>query len=159
MDNLWIFNAITYWQQRVDEGDLGCDWREADRRCWRCGHKRKSQKCHIVPQSLGGSDDVSNIIPLCAQCHDEMPNVTDATCVWHWIAADHGATYDTYWSKKAIKESGLSVQQLMLIDLGKLNALIQDEVGIHFGQLSGRARVSVSSVVWALRTACQHTSH
>ena len=32
-------------------------------------NKRKDDKHHIIPRSLGGNDDSKNLIPLCKKCH------------------------------------------------------------------------------------------
>lgn len=38
-------------------------------RCLACGRKRKLTADHIVPLYLGGSDDITNIQPLCKPCN------------------------------------------------------------------------------------------
>jgi hypothetical protein len=150
----WIKDAIAYWEPRVYEGDIGCDWDEADVRCWRCGYLRSCQKCHIVPQSLGGSDESRNLIPLCADCHDEMPNTDDAAEVWKWIAEDHGELHDTYWTNRAIKLAKLSPEQIAAFDASKLASLMQ-RCSFHFGQLHGRARLSPATLAWVIKEACK----
>lgn len=32
------------------------------------------QICHIVPRSLGGTDDFDNLFLLCSDCHDKLPD-------------------------------------------------------------------------------------
>jgi hypothetical protein len=149
----WIKDAVAYWEPRVYEGDIGCDWDEADVRCWRCGYLRACQKCHIVPQSLGGSDEISNLIPLCADCHDEMPNVSDASEVWRWIKADHGCLHDTYWTIRAAKDAGLTDKEFASLDVSRLPALFSEHCSHHFGQLHGRARLNVATLAWIMRKA------
>ena len=149
----WIKDAVAYWEDRVYEGDMGCDWDEADVRCWRCGYLRSCQKCHIVPKSIGGSDEVSNLIPLCADCHDEMPNVSDPLEVWRWIKGDHGKIHDTYWTLRAQREAGLSDEQFKNLDASKLPAIFEKHCSHHFGQLHGRARLSVATLAWIMKQA------
>ena len=150
----WITKAVEHWSELIYEGDIGCDWDEADVRCWRCGHLRSCQRCHIVPRSLGGSDEIDNLIPLCAECHDEMPNVSDGIEVWKWIAHDHGELHDTYWTLRALSISGLSEDQLKKFDRQKLFEAFQSS-SPHFGQLHGRSRYSPSTLAWVLRKACE----
>lgn len=143
----WVLDSVSYWSGKVDESDIGCDWDSADIRCWRCGYLRSCQRCHIVPRSLGGSDDVSNIIPLCADCHDEMPNVLDPLEVWRWIKADHGIMLDSYWFLRAAQQAGVSIEMLSAKKFAESLRLC----GLHFGQLSGRARLNVATIAWAIR--------
>jgi hypothetical protein len=151
----WIKDAVAHWGDRVYEGDIGCDWDEADVRCWRCGYLRKCQKCHIVPRSIGGSDGVENLIPLCADCHDEMPNVSDHAEVWRWIESDHGIMHDTYWTLRALREAGLSNEQLKNLDTGRLPELFEKHCSHHFGQLYGRARINVATLAWIMKQAAR----
>jgi hypothetical protein len=150
----WQKQAVAYWSRKVDESSIGCDFDEADVRCWRCGYLRKCQKCHIVPKSLGGPDSVSNIIPLCADCHDEMPNVADPAEVWAWIARDHGNMYETYWVMRAIAMSGVSQDQMASFDKDMVPKLM-DQCGLHFGQMAGRCRLTPATLAWAIRKACE----
>lgn len=40
--------------------------------CVNCGATEEIEYHHIVPLSLGGSDTLSNICPLCAKCHGKV---------------------------------------------------------------------------------------
>lgn len=42
------------------------------RMCAICKRRHRVQVHHITPVSEGGSDDISNGIPLCPNCHDEV---------------------------------------------------------------------------------------
>lgn len=44
-------------------------------------------RAHIVPRSLGGPDDVANLLLLCRPCHEESPDWSDPEQMAHWIAA------------------------------------------------------------------------
>ena len=57
---------IDYWFCRIDESDLSVDYTEAHERCWRCGCEGTLERCHIVPDSLGGNDEAANLVLLCA---------------------------------------------------------------------------------------------
>ena len=80
-----------YWKGRLR--GLGCriNWDEPG--CWACGFRYGTrydikwsdarwdrvlrcwnniplQRCHVVPRSLGGTNDVSNLFLMCRECHD-----------------------------------------------------------------------------------------
>ena len=66
--------------------------------------KKNLQKCHIIPDSLGGKDEPSNIVLLCSRCHIDAPNVESKTFMWDWIRANGTPFYDTFWFLRAQKE-------------------------------------------------------
>lgn len=41
-------------------------------RCTVCGAFTELQVHHIVPRRLGGSDELSNLVTLCAACHLQL---------------------------------------------------------------------------------------
>ena len=95
---------IDYWSRIQDECELSVDWAEANERCWRCGYRKNLQKCHIIPDSLGGKDEPSNLVLLCSRCHIDAPNVESKTFMWDWIRANGTSFYDTFWNIRAQKE-------------------------------------------------------
>ncbi len=95
---------VDYWAKCEDECGLSVDWSEAHERCWRCGYEKPLQKCHIVPESLVGKDEPSNLVLLCSRCHIDAPNVESKTFMWDWIRANGTTLYDTFWSLRAQKE-------------------------------------------------------
>ena len=99
-----IQSAVEYWSRRIDEDEISTDWREADTHCWRCGCQRNLERCHIVPHTLGGTDEPSNIVLLCKRCHREGPNVTDPEIMWDWIRAYRVPFLETFWIIRGQKE-------------------------------------------------------
>jgi 5-methylcytosine-specific restriction endonuclease McrA len=75
---------VDYWKERQDECGLSVDWGEAEERCWRCGYKKNLQRCHIIPDSLGGKDEPANLVLLCERCHIDAPNVESKTFMWDY---------------------------------------------------------------------------
>lgn len=56
--------------------------------CVCCGRETSQlEKAHIIPHSLGGSNDVSNFILLCGKCHRESPDVADEHAIIEWMNA------------------------------------------------------------------------
>ncbi|WP_434294973.1 HNH endonuclease [Clostridium botulinum] len=95
---------VDYWFSIVDECGLSVDASEAHERCWRCGCKKSLERCHIVPDALGGEDKPSNLVLLCHRCHLDNPNVTDPEIMWDWLRAYGTTFYDTFWAIQGIKE-------------------------------------------------------
>lgn len=95
---------VDYWIKHIDESDLSVDFAEAHERCWRCGCKRRLERCHIVPYSLGGEDTPSNFVLLCSRCHLDNPNVADKEIMWDWLYAYKTPFYDTFWSLLGMRE-------------------------------------------------------
>lgn len=95
---------VEYWEGIQDECGLSVDWAEAGERCWRCGYEKRLQRCHIIPDSLGGKDEPSNLVLLCERCHIDAPNVESETFMWDWIRANGTSFYDTFWDLRAQKE-------------------------------------------------------
>lgn len=152
----WITDAVAYWETRVDECDLGSDWAEAHERCWRCGYKRKLQRCHIVPFSLGGSETSDNIVALCSQCHAEAPDVCDQNEMWDWIKRTRVSLYDTYWTRRALSDVPVESFHGANIELAKriLRSLLSDHACRHLDPRYG-SRFSDSTVAWCIRRAIE----
>ena len=93
-----IAQAVDYWSKRIDECVLSVDWSEAHTHCWRYGCEKNLERCHIIPDSLGGEDAPHNIVLLCKRCHADGPNVTDAEIMWDWIRAYSVPFYETFWT-------------------------------------------------------------
>ncbi|WP_141506270.1 HNH endonuclease [Paenibacillus luteus] len=95
---------VDYWFSIVDECGLSVDASEAHERCWRCGYKQSLERCHIIPNCLGGEDKASNLVLLCHRCHLENPNIANMDIMWDWLRAYGTPFYDTFWVKQGMKE-------------------------------------------------------
>jgi len=47
--------------------------------CELCGDARKLDVHHIIPKSLGGSDDLDNLIVVCGKCHGVLTPKSELT--------------------------------------------------------------------------------
>ena len=97
-----------YWKERLPRLGFFIDWGEPG--CWACGFhygarydiKRSDadwhkilccwnriplQRCHTVPRSLGGTNDVSNLFLMCRECHDLAPNTSIPEIFFAWAQA------------------------------------------------------------------------
>jgi len=104
LSNVSCQEIADYWAARGSECGLAVDWAEAKERCWRCGYKSRLQKCHIVPKSLGGKNDPSNLVLLCGRCHREAPNIADSRFMWIWMRSTCVPFYDLYWTTRGVQE-------------------------------------------------------
>jgi HNH endonuclease len=146
---------VDYWSRRETECGLSVDWADAHKRCWRCSGKRKLEKCHIVPDRLGGSDKPENLILLCHRCHLDQPNVVDPVATWNWLRNNAVSLYDTDWIIRGIDEfkrqfgrtpfSGLTADIPVERFQTELKKYRQMSI-IHFGQ----GRPNPTTVCWIL---------
>jgi hypothetical protein len=148
---------VDFWARAKDECGLAVDWAEAHTLCWRCAHKRQLQRCHIVPRALGGSEDASNLVLLCKQCHAEAPNVADASFMWTWLRAHAVAIYGMYWYERGLREYEFIFKRKPLEGIvddealrGKLNAAIAtyiQKTSTHWGQ----GKINPATIAWLIR--------
>lgn len=47
--------------------------------------KSKFERAHIIPKSLGGSNEPSNLFLLCPECHHYSPDTTNPANFYRWI--------------------------------------------------------------------------
>ncbi len=147
-----ISQAVDYWSKRVDECGLSVDWAEAHTHCWRCGCEKNLERCHIVPDSLGGEDAPHNIVLLCKRCHVDGPNVTDPEIMWDWIRAYGVPFYETFWGILGMKEyqfiyktsfsqeladiitaANLEFDDEIKNKVNEITRTVMNEAGVHFG--------------------------
>jgi len=81
----------------INEVGFPVDASEMNTRCWRCGYKRNTERCHVIPHSLEGIDEPSNYRLLCHDCHLENPNVNDPNAMDDWIRSTGIGQYDAFW--------------------------------------------------------------
>ncbi|MBQ7795470.1 MAG: HNH endonuclease [Lachnospiraceae bacterium] len=144
-----IREAKEYWMQYIDECDLSVDWSEAESHCWRCGCERHLERCHIIPDSLGGKDEPANIVLLCKRCHKEGPNVSDPEIMWDWIKAYNVSLYNTFWVIQGMKEYEFIYKRSVQDEL----AYILEEAG--YDEVHGGMEEVIKEVV---RSAYQKAS-
>lgn len=46
---------------------------------------RKFNRCHIIPNALGGKDEPSNLFLMCHSCHVESPDTKNASSFFRWV--------------------------------------------------------------------------
>ena len=86
-----------YWLKRASE-DLGnltkqIGWRAVDNivfgkgdECYACGSPKHLNKCHVVPNSCGGSSsDPANLFLMCSSCHQDNPDTVYPDMFWNFV--------------------------------------------------------------------------
>ena len=119
-------SQIVEWGMRnIDECGYGVDASEMDKRCWRCGYETSTERCHVIPHSLGGKDEPSNYRLFCHDCHLEQPNVNDYDATDNWVRETNVGTYDVFWEIREIFDE------------------LQEEVTFHWGE-----KLNLSTKKW-----------
>lgn len=97
-------DIVNYWRNSAWFLDLNIAPERAASCCWRCGSRQDIQRCHIVPDALGGGSEESNLVLLCARCHAEGPNLQDKRVMLDWIKSYRKKWSDDFWVKAAMDE-------------------------------------------------------
>lgn len=135
---------VQYWFSVIDGSDFSVDASEAHERCWRCGCEKALERCHIIPESLGGKDEPSNLVLLCKRCHLENPNVSDPEIMWDWLKAYKVPFYDTFWYIQGMgeykriynKSIAEELTERNINDFENFEKIVSTEIGkttFHFG--------------------------
>lgn len=92
------------WWNRDNPEAVDCTPEEAShpKKFWNAWDRSSLQACHIVPHSLGGTVDPSNILLLCSDCHAECCDIPDAKYMKIWVGAKE-MTGGALWSKDTMK--------------------------------------------------------
>ncbi|MER6284747.1 HNH endonuclease [Streptomyces sviceus] len=67
--------ACGWFSERWKQASAQASWQRA-----------RLERAHIIPSSLGGPDDASNLLLLCKPCHQESPDWVDPAQMVRWIA-------------------------------------------------------------------------
>jgi 5-methylcytosine-specific restriction endonuclease McrA len=139
------------------------DWGEPE--CWACRYYSESwpdgsykawdkaaglQRCHVIPQALGGSDEPLNLVILCEPCHADSPDHVDPSHMYEWMRAQPKRFMGT-WHPDHIAE----LQRIMETALASMTeAEVMQQAGdvvsrfmaganTHFGKTSDGTRAAL----------------
>lgn len=145
-----------YWKDRLRDIGVFIDWGEPS--CWACGFhygtkydiKRSNadwdeiflgwdrmplQRCHIVPRSLGGTDDPSNLFLMCRECHDLAPNTAIADIFFQWVRSQSFYKRDSAKIEEAFRSFGVGQADkeklLQILESAKFKAWCAGKSGLH----------------------------
>ena len=164
---------LVYWKDWLIE--YGFDINEPT--CWACGtwwddkydikkvyasmeeikehwNRAPLQRCHIIPKSLGGSDDVSNLFLMCSECHDLAPDTTSREMFFKWVNTQNWLKRKFDRLKDALDSFGLNekdVEELAVtLATMKDKKVLSEKMGIHFNQNGKGSEFSISSFIAAI---------
>ena len=164
-----------HWTDRLGELGFLIDWGEPS--CWACGfhydakydirrsdaswdeilsccEKIPLQRCHIVPRSLGGTNEVSNLFLMCRECHDRAPNTCMPDVFFSWAKSQSSWSRELSKLREAFESFGIdaSVQESYceLILSKEFVSWTSEKYGLHRPQsnyASRSSRLTPSTIV------------
>lgn len=149
-----------WWGSKYDIKNSNATWEEI-RNAW---DNVPLQGCHIIPKSLGGTDDPSNLFLMCKECHDRALNTTSREAFLEWVKTQN-------WMDRLYKDVKNELQTFGFdynddIEVEKLNGILSSEdfkewaknkVGLHFSQSGYGAQITPSTMVallWEYLNKC-----
>lgn len=104
--------------------------------CWQAPVER----AHVVPESLGGSNDVRNFALLCPRHHREAPDVADAEAFWSWV--DYACERDGHMKWEGVDPETLATAERVGLRIDTRGPVrksvrhfdqVRDELVRHYG--------------------------
>src|SRR5271155_4282195 len=145
-----------YWKERLSGLGFFIDWGEPG--CWACGFhysakydiKRSDahwdeillcwnsiplQRCHVVPRSLGGANDVANLFLMCRECRDQAPNTSVPEIFFEWARAQSWIARESAKICKALNDFGVTAASYTdvfeAMESEEFKCWASDKVGLH----------------------------
>lgn len=154
-------DIFEHWRRRlgglgflIDWGEPGCwacgfhyrdkyDIRRSDaswEKIYRCWDEIPLQRCHIVPKSLGGTDECGNLFLMCRECHDLAPNTNIPEIFFEWARAQSWHRREGEKVKAALRSFGVDEQDhekySALMNSENFRAWLDGKIGLHRPQSS-----------------------
>jgi 5-methylcytosine-specific restriction endonuclease McrA len=150
-----------YWKERLIEKGFFIDWSKPS--CWACGEfwngkydvksshlsdvtilkaweKAPLQRCYIVPVSLGGTDDESNLFLLCKDCQDLAPKTASPEIFFQWARVEKHIKCFNQRNQQYLEEFGISeelfVEFLELYKTEKFKKIPEKSTGFYWSHNS-----------------------
>lgn len=147
---------FSYWSEKFGTAGIWIDWGEPS--CWACGFHYGSkydikssdatwqqildgwermplQRCHIVPRSLGGSDEAANLFLMCRECHDLAPNTAIPEIFFQWVRAQSYERRESAKIDEALRSFGQDQDRLAEIagamQSPDFNSWTEGKLGLH----------------------------
>ncbi|WP_210730329.1 HNH endonuclease [Streptomyces sp. S816] len=104
--------------------------------CW----QTPVERAHVVPESLGGSNDVRNFALLCPHHHREAPDVADSEAFWSWV--DYACERDGHMKWESVEPEMLAEAERVGLHIDTVGPVrkslhhfgqVRDELTRHYG--------------------------
>lgn len=118
-----------YWGAEFDVQTPDASWKEIVT-CW---DNAPLQRCHIVPRSLGGADDPSNLFLMCSECHDLAPNLHARDLFLKWAESQNNGKRLEAQLNAAMESFGVTEKELD----GFAHTFLSDDFQCWFKENSG----------------------
>lgn len=119
---------------------------------------KKYERCHIVPEALGGKDEPSNLFLLCPECHSLSPDTVNPASFFRWVyrkrkKSNNGWSSPQEWKIMLVDElesRGVSLAQIIQ-DLGEdydysgLKEYAKGKAGTHLSKLAESSIIAVTA--------------
>jgi len=177
--------VFDHWKERLGELGFFVDWGEPG--CWACGFHYDDkyditqsdarwdeilggwdriplQRCHIIPRSLGGTDDVSNLFLMCRECHDLAPNTSIPEVFFEWTRAQNHYRREFAKFRAASNSFGIGAAKenelVELINSDNFKLWLSGKYGLHRPQSNYAPRSSrlTPATIIGLAVQYQRTS-
>lgn len=152
-----------FWNGEYDVNDTKATWAQC-RRAWQAA---PLQRCHIVARALDGSDSPSNLVLLCAECHDLAPDTVYPDMFFRWMRSQCYGTRDLAKFKQSLQDLGADIDNADLMK--KIVSAMSSKdfwdwcdpkIGLHGNQLPPYGvGFSRSTIVAALLMYCEHENN
>ena len=128
--------------------------------------KHKLNRCHIIPGSLGGEDEPSNLFLMCSDCHHLSPDTKYPSMFFKWVIERRkqmlfGTFHPNYILKK-VDELLVRDHRITIIDLlerihklggdskvSNLQEFMHDRIGTHGNKIT-ESSVIVAVEKWLM---------
>jgi hypothetical protein len=108
------------------------------------------QRCHIVPRSLGGSDEPDNLFLMCRECHDRTPNTISRDAFFKWVDGQNCFKRGMTQVREEMDAFGVSDEEALelgdLVHSEEFKNWAQDKWGIHMSQSGHGAKITMSTL-------------
>jgi len=145
-----VVDILTHWKDWLLDHSFDLGWPT----CWACRNgwngkydvfgwttleeaakaweKAPLIRCHIVPESLGGPTNPSNMFLLCQDCHDRAPDTSSVDAFMKWAESQD---YNKSWKEEFMREwTAFGLAESDLVEFGKLVTLDEEKRAFTFAE-------------------------